>query len=208
MTDEIALYQGYFHFFTCPFGRWSRRLHPEPTRRPDATLVPLANETIVTSPSGQPTPIIVDNATSAPGEATLVVPPLGNETLVPAVGDTPVPQNGGDSPRPLFSNRPFFPPRQPSGYRAAYCHTHLRHRAKWSDDERHLQQSIHRQAGRMVPAHRGELWSHSRGTTSPIPGLNPNLLRPGQVLNIPGGGLAGGGSPPHLLIRAPNRPRP
>jgi hypothetical protein len=67
---------------------------------PTPTLVPLANETIVLAPQGQPSPIIVE-ATPEPGQPTLVPPPLG--------GETPVAPTDGTNPTPIIVEPTLLP---------------------------------------------------------------------------------------------------
>ena len=176
---------------------------------PTPTLVPLANETIVTSPSGQPTPIIVDNATSVPGEATLVVPPLGNETLVPAVGDTPVPQNGNEQPTPII----FEPTLLPTPTTVGDTGQPIATPTSGTEPNGQTTSGTCSNPYTVKPGEWFLLIVRNCGVTAEAlraanPGLNPNLLRPGQVLNIPGGGLAGGGSPPPSSDQGTQPPAP
>jgi LysM repeat protein len=160
---------------------------------PTPTLVPLANETIVAPPDAQPSPIIVEQATPAPGEPTLLPPPLGGETPVPAAGDTPV---GGELPTPILVEPTLFPTPTTVGDTGQPVAT-----PEGGNDTTGQPPTGACSSPYTVKA--GEwflLIARNCGVTAQAlqaanPGVNPNLLRPGQVLNIPGGGT-GGGVPP------------
>src|SRR5262245_37537859 len=77
---------------------------------PTPTLVPLGNDTIVTTPEGQPTAIIIDQVTPPSGDQpTLVPPPVGDATLVPAEGATPVPGTDAGQPTAIIVEPTLLP---------------------------------------------------------------------------------------------------
>lgn len=180
---------------------------------PTPTLVPLANDTPPPpNNGGNPTPIIIDQPTAAV-DATLVIPPAGNETPVPAQGDaTPTADTGGGAivptpdllqptllPTPTTvgdTGQPVATPANGSngqtGGTGACASPYTVKAGEWF-------LLIARNCG-VTPA---ELQAAN-------PGVNPNLLRPGQVLNIPGGSSGGGGNqpPPAMTPSSGGNPPP
>lgn len=163
---------------------------------PTPTLVPLVNDTPpAPSNGGNPTAIIIEQPTAA-GDATLVIPPA--ETPIPAAGETPTTDTGGVIPTPDLMQPTLLPTPttvgdtgQPvptpeggttngqTGGTGACSSPYTVKAGEWF-------LLIARNCG--VTA--GELQAAN-------PGVNPNLLRPGQVLNIPGGGS--GNQPPPAM---------
>lgn len=164
---------------------------------PTPTLVPLLNETPLAPSNGvNPTPIIIDQPTAAAPDATLVIPPTGNETPIPAVGDaTPITDTGnGTAPTPILVEPTLLPTpttvgdvgpaptaegAQPGQPTAGGCTSPYTVKAgEWF---------------LLIARNCGVSASELQAAN---PGVNPNLLRPGQVINIPGGGSSGGNNPP------------
>ncbi|MBI4670699.1 MAG: LysM peptidoglycan-binding domain-containing protein [Chloroflexi bacterium] len=167
---------------------------------PTPTLVPLANETIVI-PSGNESPVApagnqtpVDSATlvplpadqtpvAPPGDATPVPPPLETPgaNVTPIIVEPtllPTPTTVGDSGQPSVQPTPGVPGgdtgAQPTG---ACSNPYVVQPGEWF-------YAIARKCG-VTP----------QALLAANPGMNPNLLRPGQQLNMPGG-TSGGGAPP------------
>lgn len=149
---------------------------------PTPTLVPLANETIVVPAEtlAAPTSGVVDNA-------TLVPPPSGNETpLAPPAEQTPgadvtpiiveptllpTPTTAGDTGQPVATPVPGSQQGAPGSCTSPYTV----------------------QAGEWFYAIARKCGVTPQALLAANPGMNPNVLRPGQTLNMPGGG---GGAPP------------
>ncbi|MCG3141180.1 MAG: hypothetical protein HDKAJFGB_02395 [Anaerolineae bacterium] len=171
---------------------------------PTPTLIPLDNSPIVApsgetpgAPSGGSTPI--DNATLVPiggdqtpiapsgSDATPVPPPL--ETLAPNV--TPIIVEPTLFPTPTTVGDTGQPPMQPTpgasggdtgspagGASGGACsNPYTVQPGEWF-------YAIARKCG-VTP----------QALLAANPGMNPNVLRPGQTLNIPGGGTTGGAPP-------------
>lgn len=162
---------------------------------PTPTLVPIVNETIVAPVEGQPTPIILQ-ATPAPGEATLVPPPLDGATPLPAAGDTPVPGgDNGQAPTPILVEPTLLPTPTTVGDTGQPVATP----APGTDNTGGQSTGACPNPYTVKPGEWFLLIARNCGITpgqlqAANPGVNPNLLRPGQVLNIPGGGTTNGGS--------------
>lgn len=164
---------------------------------PTPTLVPLVNETVSPPSNGQPTPIIIEQPTAA-GEATLVIPlDQPTETPVPAVGDaTPIVDPNNTAPTPILVEPTLLPTPTTVGDVAQPVPT--------TTDGTTTGQPTGGACSSPYTVKAGEwflLIARNCGVTAgqlqaANPGLNPNLLRPGQVINIPGGGSTGGNAPP------------
>ncbi len=168
---------------------------------PTPTLIPLDNGNIVVpggetpgAPSGGSTP--VDNATLVPivgdqtpvapsgNAATPVPPPL--ETLAPNVTPIiveptlfPTPTTVGDTGQPPVAATPGAGGSTTGGATGGACgNPYTVQPGEWF-------YAIARKCG-VTP----------QALLAANPGMNPNVLRPGQTLNIPGGGTTGGGAPP------------
>lgn len=146
---------------------------------PTPTLVPLANETIV-SPEGLPTPIVIDQATPATGqEPTLVPPPVGDGTPIPPDANVtpiiveptlfPTPTTQGDTGQPVATPEAGSSGQEPSGGTATCSNPYTVQPGEWF-------YAIARKCG-VTP----------QALLAANPGMNPNVLRPGQTLNVPGG---------------------
>lgn len=160
---------------------------------PTPTLIPLANETIAPPVEGQPTPIVVEGVTPAPGEATLVPPP-GGATAAPVEGGNgqaptpilleptllPTPTTVGDTGQPVATPEPGTSGGQQPGASGTCSNPYTVQPGEWF-------YAIARKCG-VTP----------QALLAANPGMNPNVLRPGQTLNMPGGtsGGNGGGAPP------------
>lgn len=171
---------------------------------PTPTLIPLDNTNVIV-PGGDATSIAptnnqtpVDNATLVPivGDQTPIAPTGGVATAEPLPLDTPAPNvtaiiieptlfptptTVGDTGQPSAQTTPGAPgsDTQSGGANAGACgnpYTVLP--GEWF-------LAIARKCG-VTP----------QALAAANPGVNPNLLRPGQILNIPGGGATGGGAPP------------
>src|SRR5581483_8662651 len=151
------------------------------------TLIPLANATLV--PAGNATPVVPSAGTETPiDNATLIPPP--NET--PSGGETPgaevtpiiveptllpTPTTAGENNQPP----PVEQPTATTGGTTtggACTNPYTVQPGEWF-------YAIARKCG-VSPQ---ELLNAN-------PTLNPNILRPGQVLNMPGGSAGGGGGSP------------
>jgi LysM repeat protein len=160
---------------------------------PTPTLVPLSNETIVAPSEGQPTPIIIQQATPGPGEPTLVPPPLSGETPVPAAGETPASGDSGQIPTPILVEPTLLPTPTTVGDTGQPVPTP----APGTDTTGQPATGACSSPYTVKPGEWFLLIARNCGVTPQAlqaanPGVNPNLLRPGQVLNIPGGGTSGG----------------
>lgn len=148
---------------------------------PTPTLVPLPNETVAVPPEGQPTAIIIDSVTPSTGEnPTLVPPPLGETTtpIPPPDGQAtvapgeptllPTPTTVGDTGQPVPTPSSGDTGQPPVG--GACSNPYTVQPGEWF-------YAIARKCG-VTP----------QALLDANPGLNPSVLRPGQVLNVPGGG--------------------
>lgn len=167
---------------------------------PTPTLVPLANDTIVApsgsespgAPAGGQTP--VDNATLVPlpGDQTPGAAPSGNATLVPPPLETPganvtpiiveptlfpTPTTVGEAGQPSAQPTPGAPGSDTGQPTGACSNPYIVLPGEWF-------YAIARKCG-VTP----------QSLLAANPGMNPNVLRPGQQLNMPGG-TSGGGAPP------------
>jgi len=164
---------------------------------PTPTLVPLGggNETLV-APSGNETPAAPD--------ATLVVPPGGDQTTVPGGDQTPIAPVGGDQTpnapegqvTPIIGEPTLLPtpttvgdtgqpsqPNQPAGQPTASTGASGTCSNPYTVQPGDWFYAIARKCGVSPQA-----------LLAANPGMNPNVLRPGQTLNMPAG--SGGGAPP------------
>ncbi len=151
---------------------------------PTPTLVPLANETVAPPNLGNPTPIIVQQVTPAPGaDATLVVPPpTGGETAVP-----PTTEGGVPPPTPIIVEPTLFPTpttvgdtgqpvptpqgggQPPTGATGSCTNPYTVQAGDWL-------YKIARNCGVTFEA-----------LVAANPGVQRRALRAGQTLNLPGG---------------------
>jgi LysM repeat protein len=166
---------------------------------PTPTLVPLANDTIV-APSGGDTPAAPSgNETTAPVDNSTLVPPLDNGTPVAPQDQTPgaevtpiiveptllpTPTTVGDTGQGTEAT-PVPPPDNSgtnnggnTGSSAACSNPYTVQGGDWF-------YAVARKCG-VSP----------QDLLAANPGLDPNVLRPGQVLNVPGGGAPNNGNPP------------
>lgn len=162
---------------------------------PTPTLVPLENPNLLPTAEGLPTAIIIESQpTAAGGEPTLVPPPLGAETPgaptdnqpTPIVAEptlVPTPTTVGETGQVVPTSAPAEStnPPQPASGTCSNPYTVLP--GEWF-------YSIARKCG-VTP----------QALLAANPRLNPSILRPGQKINMPGGGAsdgtgsAGGGAP-------------
>lgn len=164
---------------------------------PTPTLVPLANEPIVAptdqgQTQGQPTPIIVDAIPTSQSSdiPTLVPPPVGNETPgAPVEGQPtpivveptlfPTPTTVGDTGQTVQATPvpgSDSTTQQPTG--GACTNPYTVQPGEWF-------YAIARKCG-VSP----------QELVAANPSLDPSVLRPGQTLNMPGGGSAQPQQPP------------
>ena len=158
---------------------------------PTPTLIPLDNGNVV-APADNQTP--VDNATLVPiggdqtpaapsGDATLVPPPLETPgaNVTPIVVEPtlfPTPTTVGDTGQPPTQPTPGTPGDNGTQSGGVCSNPYTVQPGEWF-------YAIARKCGVTPDA-----------LLAANPGLNPNVLRPGQTLNIPAGGTTGGGAPP------------
>lgn len=165
---------------------------------PTPTLVPLGNDTIGTTPdSGQPTAIIIDQVTPSTGgeQPTLVPPPSGNETAVPAIGATPAPGIDSGQPTPIIVEPTLLPTPTTVGDTGQPVATPAPGTENNNPSSGACSNPYTVQPGEWFYAIARKCGVTPEALLAANPGLNPNLLRPGQTLNIPGGST-GGGAPP------------
>lgn len=171
---------------------------------PTPTLVPLDNPNILPTAEGLPTAIIIEGQpTAAGGEPTLVPPPLSGETPVPAEGQPtpivveptlfPTPTTVGDVVQPVATPETTTPGgEQPTTGTCSNPYTVLA--GEWF-------YAIARKCG-VTP----------QALLAANPRVNPSFLRPGQIINMPGGGApdsgAGAGAPQPTADTSQQQPPP
>lgn len=167
---------------------------------PTPTLVPLSTPDVVvpSNGGGQPTAIILEQATPGPGDATAVPPPSDATAVPPDANATP--DNGATpdltQPTAILVQPTLLPTPTTVGDTGQAVPT-----ASSGGS------SVPTGGGCSSPytVKPGEwflLIARNCGVTPQAlqaanPGVNPNLLRPGQVLTIPGGG-SGNNAPPAM----------
>lgn len=166
---------------------------------PTPTLIPLDNSNIIVpgsetpgAPADNQTP--VDNATLVPiggdqtpvapsGDATLVPPPLETPgaNVTPIIVEPtlfPTPTTVGDTGQPPAQPTPGTPSENGAQTGGACSNPYTVQPGEWF-------YAIARKCG-VTP----------QALLAANPGVNPNLLRPGQTLDMPGGGSTDGAPPP------------
>jgi LysM repeat protein len=166
---------------------------------PTPTLVPLANETIApsdnnsTDNNAQPTPIIVNETPGA--EATLVTP-LGNETAMPPVsGETPIAPTDNGQPTPIVVGEPTLLPTPTTVGDTGQPSAQATPAPGQQPSTGSCSNPYTVQPGEWFYAIARKCGVTPQQLIAANPGMNPNVLRPGQVINMPAG-TSGGGSPP------------
>jgi LysM repeat protein len=154
---------------------------------PTPTLVPLANETIIIT-EGQPT-ANPGQATPAPGEPTLIVPP--------PLEQTPQSQTNGQNPTPIIVEPTLLPtpttvgdtgqPVQPTPEPGTN---------PTAEPTGGCSNPYTVQPGEWISAIARKCGVTPQALLAANPGIDPNLVVPGQQLNMPGGGAAPSQPPP------------
>lgn len=168
---------------------------------PTPTLIPLDNGNVVApggetpgAPAGNQTP--VDNATLVPigGDQTPSAPSGGDATLVPPPLETP-----GANVTPIIVEPTLFPTPTTAGDTGQQP-VQPTPGASGGDTGTQTGGACSNpytvQPGEWFYAIARKCGVTPQALLAANPGLNPNVLRPGQILNIPGGGTQGGGAPP------------
>ncbi len=178
---------------------------------PTPTLVPLVNETIVAPPSdnGQPTPIIVEGVPTAQGgEPTLVPPPSGNETPVPAGGETPTQPEGNVTPIIVEPTLLPTPTTVGDTGQTAQPTPGSENGAQQPGATGACTNPYTVQPGEWFYAIARKCGVTPQALLSANPGLNPSVLRPGQVINLPAGASGGDNAPPPSTDNGGQQPPP
>lgn len=155
---------------------------------PTPTLVPLANETLVPAGAetqeptgGQPTPIL-EQPTLIPPPSTEQTPAAPEAVITPIIVEPtllPTPTTVGDTGQVVQpTSEPGVEATPPSSAGGACSNPYTVQPGEWF-------YAIARKCG-VTP----------QALLDANPGLNPNILRPGQTLNMPGGGAPESNAPP------------
>jgi LysM repeat protein len=173
---------------------------------PTPTLVPLSTpDLVVPQGGGQPTTIVIPQATPGPGDAT-AVPPPAEATVAPDGGATP--DNGATPDLSLPTALPAQPTLLPTpttvGDTGQPVPTSTTGGSTTTGGSCSSPYTV-------KPGEWFLLIARNCGVTPQAlqaanPGTNPNLLRPGQVLNIPGGGTSNNAPPPVITPASGGQP--